>query len=235
MAYKYVHGNTQITKLGWTQLMLERLWGEIRAWAVYVEGLHQCANVKDMTRRQAFTGQKVSLVHTRLLPIFSVLKIWRPGTSDSDSTSAQKPYYTYALYVGPDLLAPATIRVAFLSRFQGKNRVYIYRTANYKGVSDGGDIDVREHVERGLNRMLRDSSFTAGNGDNEDGDDAEEGSAAQAPPSPAPVVTEVLVVAGDHVVSPETWMNPSNRLRRCLLRALKRALWIRFLHPPTQV
>jgi hypothetical protein len=59
------------------------------------------------------------------------------------------------LYVGQDRHAPGVIMVALMVlRSDGRKAISLIRTIRYKGVSDGGDVGIEVHVDKGLVRIV---------------------------------------------------------------------------------
>jgi hypothetical protein len=138
--------------LGFTTLQLLQLWGEIFHWAILVENLKLCPYVKGKTAHEVWTGTPPHIQTLRLLPIFSVVKVYRYTADKERLNQSAGPHYTYGLYVGPCHKAAGVIRVAILVNA----KIYIVRTSKYKGVSDGGDAVMHEHIEHGVDLLLQD-------------------------------------------------------------------------------
>lgn len=156
MAYAYVMDRMDmVRRLGWTEGDLRRLWGEIFMWAWQMEGFAACRSDESVSRYEAFWGKRLSAVDLRVLPIFSVVKTWRPAGAAGTMPSTNQGMYVRGLYVGPDRHAPGVIRVALMViRSDGRKAISLIRTIRYKGVSDGGDIGIEEHVDKGLARIV---------------------------------------------------------------------------------
>jgi hypothetical protein len=152
MAYEYVLQNQNIRCLGFTTLQLLQLWGEIFHWTILVENLKICPHVKGKTAHEVWTGTPPHIQTLRLLPIFSVVKVYRYTTDKERLNQSAGPHYTYGLYVGPCHKAACVIRVAILVNA----KIYIIRTSKYKGVSEGGDAVMHEHIEHGVDLLLQD-------------------------------------------------------------------------------
>ena len=150
MAYQYAFSNKNLERIGFTRVMLKRLWGEIFHWATEVENLREVD--EEMTRKQAFRGTVPNIQETRMLPIFSVVKVYRVKSAMNQDSN--QPFYMYGLYVSPCFHGKGVIRVACIV----SQRVMIFRTSKYKGVSDGGDAVNFLHMERGINRIIEDAN-----------------------------------------------------------------------------
>ena len=164
-AYQYVECNENIKKLRFKELDILKLWGEIFHWAINVINLHPSPRVEGKTREEAFSGIKPNIQHTRLLPIFSTVMIWRGVQKSRRSVTGKgkgkqlrykdyydKPSYVYGLYVGFETTTPGNIRVAVKT----DKGIKVISTSKYKGVSEGGGIDVEAEVQRAADRMMTD-------------------------------------------------------------------------------
>jgi hypothetical protein len=112
-AYRYVESNEHIKKLRFKELDILKLWGEIFHWAINVINLYPSPRAEGKTREEAFSGLKPNIQHTRLLPIFSTVMIWR-GVPKRQKLRVRKgkereprygdyydkPSFVYGLYVG---------------------------------------------------------------------------------------------------------------------------------------
>jgi hypothetical protein len=99
-----------------------------------------------------WTGIPPHIQTLRLLPIFSVVKVYRYTTDKERLNQSAGPHYTYGLYVGPCHKAAGVMRVTILVNA----KIYIARTSKYKVVSDGGDAVMHEHIEHGVDLLLQD-------------------------------------------------------------------------------
>lgn len=149
LAFQYVFNNKNVLRLGFLKPQLARLWGEIFYWAVGMENLRTAPGV-DITRYEAFRETVPHIQEFRLLPIFSVVKIYRHQTSVVRDGNPNRGFYQHALYVGGCPEGKGVIRAAVLVN----GRVHLIRTSKYKGVSDGGDANEYESVERGTQLMV---------------------------------------------------------------------------------
>jgi hypothetical protein len=161
-AYRYVECNENIKKLRFKELDILKLWGEIFHWAINVINLYPSPRVEGKTREEAFSGVKPNIQHTRLLPIFSTVMIWRGpqkgrkfGKGEGNGKYRNyydKPSYVYGLYVGFETTTPGSIRVAVKT----DKGIKVISTSKYKGVSEGGGVDVEAEVQRAADRMMTD-------------------------------------------------------------------------------
>jgi hypothetical protein len=165
-AYRYVEMNVNIKKLAFKELDILKLWGEIFHWAVNVINLYPSPRVEGKTREEAFSGVQPNIQQTRLLPIFSTVLVWRGVPKRRQRKSGKgkekelhykdyydKPSYVYGLYVGFELTTPGNIRVAVKT----DKGIRVISTSKYKGVSEGGAIDIAADVQRAADRMIMDS------------------------------------------------------------------------------
>eukprot|EP01031_Cornospumella_fuschlensis_P043338 gene43338-52976_t len=151
-AIGYILSNPNFPHLGFTRQQIFMLWGELTHWAIMVHNLHQCSNKPDCTRYEAFTGDKPDVLTLRMLPIFAVVHVQRvPLTADNTLDDTNRKFWQRGIYVGPDLHVRGAIRVAVLTP---KKRVTIIRSTKFKQVSDGGDLNIHAHVQRGLDLLL---------------------------------------------------------------------------------
>jgi hypothetical protein len=161
-AYRYVESNENIKKLRFKELDILKLWGEIFHWAINVINMYPSPRVEGKTREEAFSGVQPNIQHTRLLPIFSTVMIWRGpqkgrkfGKGEGNGKYRDyydKPSYVYGLYVGFETTTPGSIRVAVKT----DKGIKVISTSKYKGVSEGGGIDVEAEVQRAADRMMTD-------------------------------------------------------------------------------
>ena len=152
MAFQYAFHNPNLQRLGFTKVQLMMLWGEIFYWAIEIENLRSCGVDNTKTRQEVFRNQVPDIQNTRLLPIFSVLKVHRERTNAEREGGVIGAFYQYGLYTGPCPFGKGVVRVAIL--IGGKT--YILRTSKYKGVSDGGDALQYTHIEAGIERVISD-------------------------------------------------------------------------------
>ena len=165
LAYRYVEMNTNMKKLAFKQLDILKLWGEIFHWAMNVINLTPSVKVASMTREEAFSGVQPNIQQNRLLPIFSTVLVWKGVPKRRRRVSGKgkekelqysdyydQPSYVYGLYVGSEITTPGCIRVA-VKTDQGMR---VISTSKYKGVSEGGSINISEQVQKAANLMIMD-------------------------------------------------------------------------------
>ena len=154
MAMQYILRNPNLKYLGFTTQQVLQLWGEIFYWAVTVINLKESPNVPGKTRYEVFTGRVPNIQEVRLLPIFSVLMVLREEPNAAAVDGANRSFYQYGLYVGPDQLVTGGIRVAVLTN----KRLQIVTSSRYKCVTDGGSLNSYPQVQRGLRRLLEETN-----------------------------------------------------------------------------
>jgi len=155
MAVQYILRNPNLKYLEFSKKNILQLWGELFHWAIVVINLKECPHVKGKTRYEVYHGKKPSIQEIRLLPIFSVLMVLREEPNAAAIDGANRRFYQYGLYVGPDSLVKGGIRVAVLTN----KRLQIVVSSKYKGVTDGGSINLYPQVQRGLRQLLEDQAI----------------------------------------------------------------------------
>lgn len=153
MAISYALQNPNMKHMKFTKREILMLWGELFNWALCVISMKESPNNKGHARSELFTGDTPNVQIIRMLPIFSVLLVYRHVPNASSLDGANKSFYQYGLYVGPEPLVVGGIRVAVKTN----NTVQIVVSSKYKCVTDGGSIDIYPSVQRGLRRMLEES------------------------------------------------------------------------------
>jgi hypothetical protein len=84
----------------------------------------------------------------RLLPIFSVLYVYRHAANDE--LNSQHDFWQLGLYVGPSSTVPGAIRAAVLIN----KRLHIITTTAIKGVSDGGHVAIYPTTDSSIDCLL---------------------------------------------------------------------------------
>ena len=84
----------------------------------------------------------------RLLPIFSVLYVYRHAANDE--LNSQHDFWQLGLYVGPSSSVPGAIRAAVLIN----KRLHIITTTAIKGVSDGGHVAIYPTTDSSIDCLL---------------------------------------------------------------------------------
>lgn len=154
MATQYILRNPNFHQLGFTEEHVLRLWGELFNWAKLTLNLTESSNVPGKTKQEVFLGQVPNIQEIRLLPIFAILMVYRPVRTSTAVGKSNRPFFQYGLYVGPDLKVSGGVRIALLTN--GKLQIVV--TTKYKGVSDGGGINVYPQVARGVQNLLADQA-----------------------------------------------------------------------------
>jgi len=154
VAIQYVMRNTNIQHLQYTPVQLLRLWGELFYWSMTVLNLRISPHSSTQSAYEMFTGEKPNIQDIRILPIFATLLVYRTEAADGNIETSNRPFYRYGLYVGPDVKIKGGIRVAIRTSTRGEIR--IISTTKYKAVSDGGGINISEHVNNGIIHMVQD-------------------------------------------------------------------------------
>lgn len=144
MAFKYILSNPNFNLLGFSELQVKKLWGEIFMWALTIVNLKPCPNNQFITRYEVFYGIRPNIQNLRLLPIFSVIMIYR---EDKKSRISE---YIIGLYVGPSTKTNGCIRAAIVRGAQ----IYIVTTTNYTAATDGGGFDIHRHVMKGTKQLI---------------------------------------------------------------------------------
>jgi len=180
IAVLYILRNPNFPVLGFSELDILKLWGELFHWAINIINLKVCPNAPTKSKLEVFTGVKPNMQNIRLLPIFSVVLAYRENIVSG--SLSRTPHHDVGLYVGPSMRTPGAIRVAVMTN----KGVSIVVTSRFRPGSDGGGLNVYPHVDRGLSRLLKDQEEqeTKENEDNT----ASESSVPLSSPSPSSTV-----------------------------------------------
>jgi hypothetical protein len=143
MAIMYILNNPNFKLIGFTQHEIFQLWGESFNWAIIMWNLKTCPSNSTVTKWEIYHGFKPDLRTIRLLPIFSVLYVLR-SSKTNNPVPTNKRYWKRGLYVGPSIIVPGSIRVAIKTN----KRIKIVTTSNFKGVSDGGALQIYNQIDR---------------------------------------------------------------------------------------
>ena len=138
--------------MGFTKEQVLKLWGEIFYWSLTAQNLKQCKHENKKTRWEVFKKTVPNVQEIRMLPIFAFVMVLRHSLPEASLDGANREFLQYGLYVGPDLKVKGAIRAAVLTG----NGVFIIVTTKYKGVTDGGGIDIYPKVQRGLTQIIED-------------------------------------------------------------------------------
>jgi len=150
MATQYLLNNPNFVRLNITEDQVLRLWGELFYWAIMVINLSECSNVPGKTKYEVFTGRRPNIQEIRLLPIFSIVMVYRNVLTGEIIGRANRSFYQYGVYCGFDTKVSGGIRVALVTN----SRLSVVVTTKYKGVSDGGGLNDYPIIERGVQRLL---------------------------------------------------------------------------------
>lgn len=150
MATQYLLNNPNFVRLNITEDQVLRLWGELFYWAIMVINLSECSNVPGKTKYEVFTGRRPNIQEIRLLPIFSIVMVYRNVPTGEIIGRANRSFYQYGVYCGFDTKVSGGIRVALVTN----SRLSVVVTTKYKGVSDGGGLNDYPIIERGVQRLL---------------------------------------------------------------------------------
>lgn len=154
MAVQYILRNPNLKYLEFSKKNILQLWGELFHWAIVIINLKECPHVKGKTRYEVFHKKKPNIQEIRLLPIFSVLMVLREEPNAASIDGANRRFYQYGLYVGPDSLVTGGIRVAVITN----KRLQIVVSSKYKAVTDGGSLNLYPQVQRGLRHLLEEQA-----------------------------------------------------------------------------
>lgn len=159
VAFAYVLQNPNVALLGWQHEELLRLWGEVFLWSLVVINLRKCKNVPEKTRYEVFMQRRFNMQRVRLLPIFSVVLVWRYVINKEGQTNREG--WQKALYVGPESVHPGKEPTSGNARFatrrerkDGKVDFKIVVTSKIKNVTDGGDLDLNAVIDQGTRFMI---------------------------------------------------------------------------------
>ncbi len=150
VAISFILRNPVFPLLGFTELQIKQLWGELLMWATVMINLKPCPHDKTKTRYEVFYKKKPNIQNIRILPIFSVVLVPRMVHNPDDGT--YKMMNKIALYVGPALKTPGAIRAAVLSK--EKKLVNVIVTSKFTPATDGGGLNIYDNVNRGLLTMM---------------------------------------------------------------------------------
>lgn len=149
-ATHYLLMNPNVKFLGYTRQDILKLWGELFNWTQAVIPMRDSPKNIKVSRYELFYGRVPNVQETRLLPIFSVLLVYRHVPTVSSLDGANRAFYQHGLYVGPDWMVHGAIRVAV--KVNGIFQIIV--SSKYKCVTDGGSVNISQSVQRGLRTML---------------------------------------------------------------------------------
>lgn len=146
----YLLMNPNIKQLGYTRQDVLKLWGEAFNWAMAVIPMRDSPHNPKVSRFFLFYSRVPNIQEIRLLPMFSILLVYRHVATVSSLTGANRAFYMHGLYVGPDWMVTGGIRVAI--KVNGVFQIIV--STKYKCVTDGGAVNISQSVQRGLRVML---------------------------------------------------------------------------------
>ena len=147
-AVLYILRNPNFKTFKFTRIQIFKLWGELFYWALVIINLKPAFNNPKITKYEAYHQKKPDLRMIRLLPIFSVLYVYRHATNDE--LNSQHDFWQLGLYVGPSSTVPGAIRAAVLIN----QRLHIITTTAIKGVSDGGHVAIYPTTDSNIDCLL---------------------------------------------------------------------------------
>ncbi len=150
-AVHYILRNPNFEFTGFRQVDILKLWGELFYWSLTIINMRPSKSDDKITRHEAFHKTRPNIQDIRLLPIFSIVMIYREKLSNQNVFESNHDYYQYGLYVGPDLRVTGGIRAAIMS--SGALQVIV--TSKYKGVSDGGGLSVHPMIQNGADAIMQ--------------------------------------------------------------------------------
>ena len=142
--------NPALKHLGYTELDIDRSWGETFHWAVTLLLTRPAWNNPSITRYEAGTGHRFNIQTIPLLPIFSSLLAWHHG----------QKRYVHCLYVGPawDGIMAEPSPGAIRAMYKSSTTPGIFITTTYKCVTSGANINLEQAAQRSVGRMLADAA-----------------------------------------------------------------------------
>jgi hypothetical protein len=152
MAYIYLFRNPNLESFGFTKLDLLKLWSEVVTWAVCVIRMKSCPADETKSREEFFLGTKPNIQNRLMLPIFSLLLVYREagGIVNDSLPDTNKSKYQVGLYVGPSGVCDSTARIAV----KINDQVMILVTSRFTSASQGGGLNIYPLVELGLSKAL---------------------------------------------------------------------------------
>ena len=167
MAITLILRNPNFPVLGFTPLMIFKLWGEFFLWAIIIVNLKPCPRVPIKSRYEVYYKKVPNMQDIRILPIGCVIIVVRPHGHEDELTSGvfdNQKSGQIGIYVGPSMLTPGCVRVAVVSR----GKLMIITTSNFRSASDGGGLNVYPHIERGVQELIEDQRNINVNDNNEE-------------------------------------------------------------------
>jgi len=162
LAVTLILRNPNFPILGFSSLMVYKLWGEFLLWAMTVINLKPCPKLPKKSRWEVYKGEVPNMQDIRMLPIGCVLVVVRePGDVQGagglevvkGKVTDNEPHGQVGLYVGPSLVTPGCVRAAVVTN----GKLYIVTTSNFRSASDGGGLNIFPEVNRGVARLIQES------------------------------------------------------------------------------
>ena len=147
-AVLYILRNPNFKNLKFTRIQILKLWDELYYWALVIINLKPEFNISRITKYEAYHQKKPDLRMIRLLPIFSVLYVYRHAANAE--LNSQHDFWQLGLYVRPSSTVPGAIRAAVLIN----TRLHIITTTAIKGVSDGGRVAIYPTMDSNIECLL---------------------------------------------------------------------------------
>jgi hypothetical protein len=104
------------------------------------------------TRYEVFHGIKPNMQNIRILPIFSFVMI--PSQNIRKGAMTRQLRNIPALYIGPSLSTGMIGCIKAATSVESKKKVMILHTSIFTPATDGGGINVYEHVRNGASKLM---------------------------------------------------------------------------------
>ena len=153
--------NPNFPVLGFTPVMIFKLWGEFFLWALIIINLKPCPRTPSKSRYEVYHEKKPNMQDIRILPIGCVIIVVRPHGHEDELTAGvfdNQKSGQIGIYVGPSMLTPGCVRVAVVTR----GKLMIITTSNFRSASDGGGLNIYPHIERGVQDMIAEQHTPSG-------------------------------------------------------------------------
>lgn len=149
LALNYILNNPNFKDLGYTKRQILQCWGDLFHWAIMMLNMRTLKGDISQTRYSKFyRGVIPNIQDIRLLPIFSVLYVYKETQNPNLPTT--KSYWQRALYVGPSITVKGAIRAAIVTN----GTFTVIHSTRFKGVSDGGQVNIYPKVARALPYLI---------------------------------------------------------------------------------
>ncbi len=148
----YLLSNPNFSHLGFAKKQIFQLWSELFNWSIWVMRLKRSTKDKTKSKFEVYHGSKPDFWRIRLLPIFAIVQVERQNARNNPMMS-NRAYWQRGIHVGPSSAVPGSIRVTVLTP---KKKLQVLVTANFKAVSDGGDVPTHRIVDNFMRREYGD-------------------------------------------------------------------------------